>query len=119
MLATWLVEIYLSKITSLEDVYGSAQASPEAENYKLERQMLEEELRAFFVTYKACLDARTVFDLIGRHGRAELEIAFAEVVGDYERIVRHWIGEESWANAIRTISGQVSGYPTFCVIGVR
>ncbi|PWN40101.1 hypothetical protein IE81DRAFT_325904 [Ceraceosorus guamensis] len=108
MLATWLIEIYLGKITSLEDTFTSAQASPEADNYKLERQMLEEELRAFFATYKDCLDAKTVFGLIGRHGRTELELAFAEVVGDYERIVRHWIGEGNWSKVIETISSQPS-----------
>lgn len=52
MLATWLVEIYLAKINELEDVAAAEEASQDVENYRLEQEMLEEELRQFLVTYK-------------------------------------------------------------------
>jgi hypothetical protein len=61
MLATWLVEIYLSKINELEDVAAAEAASTNVENYRVEQEMLEEELRQFLVTYKVCVPPRERF----------------------------------------------------------
>ena len=52
VLATWLVEFYLSKCNELEDVIASRSISQDVENLKAERIILEEEIRHFFVTYK-------------------------------------------------------------------
>jgi hypothetical protein len=55
MLATWLVEIFLSKLNQLEDVAASEAASDEAENYKAEKIMLEDDVKQFLKTYKVIL----------------------------------------------------------------
>lgn len=55
MLATWLVEIYLSKINQLEDIAAAEAASQDVENLRLEQEMLEDELRQFLFTYKVSL----------------------------------------------------------------
>lgn len=52
LLATWLVESYLSKINTLDDIIASERASHDVENLKTEQTLLEDELRAFFDTYK-------------------------------------------------------------------
>ena len=52
LLATWLVEFCLSKINTLDDVIASERASHDVENLKTEQTLLEDELRAFFDTYK-------------------------------------------------------------------
>lgn len=52
LLATWLVEFYLSKINTLDDIIASEGASHDVENLKAEQALLEDELRAFFDTYK-------------------------------------------------------------------
>lgn len=52
MLATWLVEIFLSKINHLEDVALSEGSSEEGENLVLERHLLEEDMREFLRAYK-------------------------------------------------------------------
>lgn len=54
MLATWLVEFYLSKCNELDDVIASRSVSQDVENLKVERLTLEEDLKQFFVTYKVC-----------------------------------------------------------------
>ena len=52
ILATWLVEFYLSKRNELDDMIASRSISQDVENLKAERTILEEEIRHFFETYK-------------------------------------------------------------------
>jgi hypothetical protein len=52
MLATWLVEFYLSKCNELDDVVASESVSHDVENLQAERVLLEDDLRQFFETYK-------------------------------------------------------------------
>lgn len=52
MLATWLVEIFLSKINQLEDIAAAESASDDAENYKTERAIVEDDLKQFLQQYK-------------------------------------------------------------------
>jgi len=52
MLATWLVEFYLSKCNELDDMIASRLISQDVENLQAERTILEEEVRHFFITYK-------------------------------------------------------------------
>lgn len=125
MLATWLVEIYLSKISQLEDMASAERAADDVENFRAEKGLIEDDLRQFLSTYKVCtavvsvrlpqlicgsqdnLDARTVFDLLASHGRDEMTLYFASVVGDHDRIVTYWILEEGWTEALQALSKQV------------
>jgi len=52
MLATWLVEFYLSRCNELDDLVISESVSDDMENLRAERTILEEDLRQFFETYK-------------------------------------------------------------------
>lgn len=52
MLATWLVEIYLSKINQLEDIAAAESASDDVENYRTERTIVEDDLKQFLQQYK-------------------------------------------------------------------
>ena len=52
ILATWLIEFYLSKCNELDDMIASRLISQDVENLQAERSILEEEIRQFFVTYK-------------------------------------------------------------------
>ena len=54
MLATWLVEFYLSKCNELDDLVASESVSQDVVNLQTERTLLEEDLRHFFETYKVC-----------------------------------------------------------------
>jgi hypothetical protein len=59
------------------------------------------------VSEKANLDKNTTYELIRGHGRTDMYLFFATVIGDFERVVEHWILEEEWVKAIDVISGQV------------
>lgn len=69
MIATWLVEIYLSKINTLEDLAASSAGSDDIDNFKAEQKDLEDEFKGFLEQYKvinkliASITANT-FDMI-------------------------------------------------------
>lgn len=52
MLATWLVEIYLSKCNTLEDIVAAESAIADVESLGIERQMMEEDMQNFITTYQ-------------------------------------------------------------------
>lgn len=52
MLATWLVEIYLSKCNTLEDIIAAEAATSDVESLRMELGMMEEDLRNFMTTYQ-------------------------------------------------------------------
>lgn len=52
MLATWLVEFYLSKCDELDDLCASEAATSDVENMQAERTILEEDLCHFLETYQ-------------------------------------------------------------------
>jgi hypothetical protein len=54
MLATWLVEIYLSKCNTLEDIVAAESAISDVESLSIERQMMEEDMQNFITTYLVC-----------------------------------------------------------------
>ena len=58
MLATWLVEIFLAKLNDLEDVAASEGASEDADNVRVERAILEDDLRDFLRSHKVCRGSR-------------------------------------------------------------
>ena len=107
MLATWLIEIYLAKCNELEDVVASESVSHDVENLRAERALLEDELRQFLETYKANLDSKTVYELIQSHGRTDIYLHYATLVGDLDRVAEHWVLEEEWTKAIDVINRQV------------
>lgn len=124
MLATWLVEFYLSKCNELDDVVASESVSHDVENLQAERAILEDDLRQFFETYKvraepeygrkrkltrqqSNLEPETVYELIQGHGRTDMYLHYATVIGDFQRVIEHWILEEEWTKAIDVINRQV------------
>ncbi|KAF8922731.1 Pep3/Vps18/deep orange family-domain-containing protein [Mucidula mucida] len=106
MLATWLVEFYLSKCNELDDIVAAEAVSGDVENLRTERTILEEDLRQFLETYKHNLDPNTTYELIQSHGRTDMYLHYAAVIGDFEKVIEHWILEEDWAKAIEVIDRQ-------------
>lgn len=52
MLATWLIEIYLSKCNDLEDIVAAESGVSDVESLGVERQIMEEDIRNFMTTYQ-------------------------------------------------------------------
>ncbi|KAJ3120771.1 hypothetical protein HK098_004251 [Nowakowskiella sp. JEL0407] len=125
LICTWLVEIYIQKLNTVKDEVDSASAQVEAA--KLSSDILEEEMqdkiaklrrlkeeegfakdefRGFLETYKDRLDRETTYLLISSHGRTEEMLYFAELIGDFEKVVDFYINEHKWTEALSIISKQ-------------
>lgn len=126
MLATWLIEIYLSKCNQLEDIVAAESATSDVESLGIERQMMEEDMHNFLTTYQVCLrsvladlpalrlrmlqhdlDSKVVYELIQSHGRTDLYLFYANLNKDHVKVMEHWITEEKWAKAIDVLNRQV------------
>ncbi|KAG6818049.1 hypothetical protein H0H87_009204 [Tephrocybe sp. NHM501043] len=106
MLATWLVEFYLSKCNELDDIVASESVSHDVDNLQTEQAILEDDLRQFFDTYKYNLDRATMYELIQGHGRTDMYLYYASAIGDYQCVIEHWILEEDWLKALEVINRQ-------------
>ena len=49
-----------------------------------------------------------MYELIQGHGRTDLFLYYATTIGDFERVVEHWILEEEWSKVIDVINRQVN-----------
>jgi hypothetical protein len=52
MLATWLIEFFLSKCDELDDLIALSSALYDVENVRTERSILEEDFRRFLESHK-------------------------------------------------------------------
>lgn len=133
MLATWLVEIYLSKCNTLEDIIAAEAATSDVESLRMELSMMEEDLRNFMTTYQvsphrltlstseqelirifprtclrqANLDRTVMYELIQSHGRTDVYLFFAGLGRDFALVMEHWVTEEKWSEAIDVLNRQV------------
>lgn len=48
-----------------------------------------------------------MYELIQGQGRTDLFLYYATTIGDFDRVVEHWILEEEWNKAIDVIIRQV------------
>lgn len=106
MLATWLIEIYLSKCNTLEDIIAAEAATSDVESMRVELQLMGDDLRNFITTYQANLDREVMYDMILSHGRTDIYLFYAGLVRDHKAIVEHWVREEDWRKAIDQLSRQ-------------
>jgi hypothetical protein len=63
MLATWLVEIYLSKCNTLEDILAAESLTSDVESLTIERQMMEEDMKNFITTYQVSTRPRPRYEI--------------------------------------------------------
>lgn len=54
------------------------------------------------------LDKKTTYKLLASHGRTEQLLFYAILIGDYERVISHWIQEKNYRNALEVLSKQES-----------
>ncbi|KAG0306462.1 hypothetical protein BGZ98_002342 [Dissophora globulifera] len=108
IICTWLVEIYLSKMNQLEDQAASSAAESDVQNLQAEQSVLEDEFKGFLETNKMYLDKKTTYKLLASHGRTEQLLFYAILIGDYERVISHWIQEKNYKNALDVLSKQES-----------
>ncbi|EFX02997.1 vacuolar protein sorting protein [Grosmannia clavigera kw1407] len=109
MIASWLVEIFMAKLNSLDDSITtraelSATRTPAETRDQL--RTVRDEYQSFVVRNKADLDRKTVYDIISSHGREEELLFFANTINDYHYVLAYWVQREKWAEALNVLKRQ-------------
>lgn len=109
MAASWLVELFMSKLNSLDDnIATKAELTEGATTGDIEDQLgsVRTEFQEFVNRHKADLDKKTVYDIISSHGREEELLFFATVTNDYNYVLSYWIQREKWTEALNVLQRQ-------------
>ncbi|KAF7727857.1 hypothetical protein EC973_006970 [Apophysomyces ossiformis] len=108
IVASWVVEIYLSKLDELEDLASSAHCSTDDDGgaskmiayYNDAQEDIRDEFKSFLETYSPHLHVSTTYKLITSHGRSAEYLFYASLIGDYEKVINYWIVEKNWNKAL-------------------
>ncbi|QSS59575.1 vacuolar sorting-associated protein [Histoplasma capsulatum] len=109
MISSWLVEVFMSKLNSLEDAIATKAELVEGSNAGESKDALNDvrvEFQDFVKRYKTDLDPKTVYEIVGSHGREEELLYFATVTNDYNFVLSYWIQREKWTEALNVLKKQ-------------
>ena len=109
MVASWLVEVFMAKMNSLDDTIMTEAELAADLNPAQSRELLKsvrKEYEDFITRYKDDLDRKTVYDIISSHGREEELLFFANAVNDYNYVLSYWVQRERWGEALNVLKKQ-------------
>ncbi|PMD43432.1 vacuolar protein sorting protein-like protein DigA [Hyaloscypha variabilis F] len=109
MIASWLVEIFMSKLNSLDDTIITKAELSETLNPEQTKNQLETirtEFQEFVKKYKSDLDRKTTYDIISSHGREEELLFFASAVNDFNYVLGYWMQRERWKEVLDVLKKQ-------------
>ena len=109
MIAIWLIEIFMSKLNSLDDTIttkaelaeGTSTAATEDELTRVRK-----EFQDFVTKYKGDLDKKTTYEIIDSHGREQELLSYATAVNDYSYILAYWVQREKWRESLDVLKKQ-------------
>ncbi|KAF9875540.1 hypothetical protein CkaCkLH20_06921 [Colletotrichum karsti] len=109
MIASWLVEIFMAKLNSLDDTIITQAELADGLNPAQSREQLravQSEFQEFVNKYKTDLDRRTAYDVISSHGREQELLYFANAVNDYNYVLSYWVQRERWDEVLKVLKKQ-------------
>ncbi|KAJ5176949.1 uncharacterized protein N7482_002826 [Penicillium canariense] len=109
MVASWLVELFMSKLNSLDDsIATNAELVEGATEDQVQDQLgsIRAEFQEFVNKHKADLDKKTVYDIISSHGREQELLFFATATNDHNYVLSYWIQREKWSEALNVLQRQ-------------
>ncbi|GKT95558.1 vacuolar protein sorting protein [Colletotrichum tofieldiae] len=109
MVASWLVEIFMARLNSLDDTIITQAELADGLNPAQSREQLravQGEFQDFVNKYKSDLDRRTVYDVISSHGREQELLYFANAVNDYNYVLSYWVQRERWPEVLTVLKKQ-------------
>ncbi|PHH55451.1 Vacuolar membrane protein pep3 [Ceratocystis fimbriata CBS 114723] len=109
MMASWLVEIFMGRLNSLEDDILTQTEPSEVTDPSESQELMKtvrKEYESFVMRYKDILDRKTVYEIIGSHGRESELLFFAESVNDYGYVLAYWVQRESWNKGLGVLKKQ-------------
>lgn len=109
MVASWLVELFMSKLDGLDDtITTDAELSEDTDLAQSRKELvhMQEYFQEFVVKHKADLDQRTTYDIISSHGREEELLYYATLVQDYDYVLTYWVQREQWTKSLAVLKKQ-------------
>ncbi|KAK4238949.1 Pep3/Vps18/deep orange family-domain-containing protein [Achaetomium macrosporum] len=109
MIASWLVEVFMAKLNSLDDTIVTGAELSDTLNPTQTREQLDAvraEFHDFVNKHKADLDRKTVYDVVSSHGREEELLYYANAVNDYNYVLSYWVQRERWSEALKVLKRQ-------------
>ncbi|PYI29435.1 hypothetical protein BP00DRAFT_348695 [Aspergillus indologenus CBS 114.80] len=109
MVASWLVEVFMTKLNSLDDNIATRAELAEGtstEEVKDELGTVRAEFQDFVTRYRSDLDKKTAYDIISSHGREEELLFFATAANDHNYVLSYWILREKWTEALNVLQRQ-------------
>lgn len=109
MIATWLIEIYMAKLNTLDDtIITKAELAENLNPTQTEEQLatVRSEYHDFVNRHKSDLDKRTVYDIVSSHGREDELLFFANAVNDYHYVLSYWVQRERWPETLNVLKRQ-------------
>lgn len=110
MIACWLVELFMSKLNSLDDMVATKAELTEGSSSPTESKELlsstRSEFQDFVAKHKADLDPKTVYDIVGSHGREGELLFFATTINDHNFVLSYWVQREKWDEALNVLKKQ-------------
>jgi hypothetical protein len=93
MVCTWLTEMYLDKL-------NAASAAERGDDYL---EVLDE-VRQVLQDHVKNLDPATTYQLMLHHGRMDVMVYYAELNGDYHRVISHHMQKRDWTKALDVLA---------------
>ncbi|KAF2718665.1 hypothetical protein K431DRAFT_274229 [Polychaeton citri CBS 116435] len=109
MLASWLIELYMSKLNQLDDTISTRAELAEgvtATETSKQLPLVRKEFQEFASRYKDDLDKRTTYEIISSHGREEELLHYANITSDLNYVLSYWIQRERWDEALAVLKKQ-------------
>jgi hypothetical protein len=113
MVASWLVEVFMSRLNSLEDnlstITSHANASEtSSDTIKSQLSAVNKQYQQFINKYKDDLDRKTTYEIISSHGRQNELLYYANSVNDYSYVLAYWVQREKWLEALDVLKRQTN-----------
>lgn len=109
MIASWLVEIFMSKLNSLDDtITTKAQLTEQSSTSDTEKELsaIQREFQDFATKYSSDLDLQTTYEIISSHGREKELLVYATAIDDANYILSYWIQRERWQESLDVLKRQ-------------
>lgn len=109
MIATWLIQIFMAKLNSLDDMVATKAElleNTDAGGAKRDLEQTRSDYQEFVTKYKSDLDAKTVYEVISSHDREEELLFFANTITDYDYVLSYWVQREKWNEALAVLNKQ-------------
>jgi len=109
MIASWLIEIFMSKMNSLDDTITTKAQLTENTNTaetKDELTTIRKEFEDFVTRYKGDLDPKTTYEIISSHGREQELLSYATAINDYNYVLSYWVQRERWQESLDVLKRQ-------------